>query len=51
MVHVTKVVAYGGEATKHDFCESCFQESDKGQGVLTAGWTSYYPPHPAVPSE
>ena len=44
IVHVTRIIAPLGEMTKHDFCESCFRETDTQQGVATAGWTIDYTP-------
>jgi protein-arginine kinase activator protein McsA len=43
-VHVTKEVAPSGTMTKHDYCESCFSQTDMHAKAATAGWTSYSPP-------
>jgi protein-arginine kinase activator protein McsA len=43
-VHITTVSPSTGDAEKHNFCETCFQQTDAPDGALNAGWTSYDPP-------
>jgi protein-arginine kinase activator protein McsA len=52
-VHVTEVPPGSGESKKHDFCESCYSESDiaKKVNTKTAGWTSDDPPQSVLPDD